>query len=182
MENTYKMNIKDILQLYANRNYLITNPPTLSHINGVDTLTIDGIKYELKRDVVAQLEEVKASIPKIERYSVNGPSIVVFFADGSKQVATCDVSDAFEVETGIMICILKKLCGDNVVSQVQRVVEAQEKKQAKEAKEKQLQKERKEAFLAKQKRMREKKLERKIRKEAEFRLAVEQKVKELSKK
>lgn len=62
-------------------------------------------------------EKAKAShqtnfVPPID-IIVNKPAVIVFFADGTKTIAKCHKKDKFSLETGISICLTKKLLGSN---------------------------------------------------------------------
>ena len=47
----------------------------------------------------------------ITRVIYNAPATIVFWSDGTKTVAKCSPRDTYVKETGLSICILKKLCG-----------------------------------------------------------------------
>lgn len=44
----------------------------------------------------------------ITKVIFNGPATVVFWRDGSKTIVKCMDSDAFDIRTGLILCILKK--------------------------------------------------------------------------
>lgn len=47
----------------------------------------------------------------IERVTYSNPATIVFWNDGTKTVAKCAEGDIYSAEAGLVICILKKLCG-----------------------------------------------------------------------
>lgn len=65
-----------------------------------------------------------AGVSKIKKYSgvlpsgvyvkeviYNYPATIVFFSDGTKVVSKCSSADVYSYETGLSICILKKILG-----------------------------------------------------------------------
>ena len=53
-------------------------------------------------------------IPKAEKVIVNYPATIVFWSDGTKTIVKCDPADSrnFSVETGVMLCLVKKMLGN----------------------------------------------------------------------
>ena len=47
----------------------------------------------------------------IKRVMYNDPATIVFWSDGTKTVSKCSGPDTYSKETGLTICILKKLLG-----------------------------------------------------------------------
>ena len=48
----------------------------------------------------------------IRHIKYNGPATIVFWDDNTKTVAVCDENDNYNKETGVYVCILKKLLGN----------------------------------------------------------------------
>ena len=48
---------------------------------------------------------------KIDRVIFNGPATIVFWSDGDKTVVKCMESDTYNYETGVAMCMLKKIFG-----------------------------------------------------------------------
>ena len=47
---------------------------------------------------------------EIEKVTFNNPATVVFWKDGTKTVSKCKNGDTFNKETGLAMCIIRKLC------------------------------------------------------------------------
>lgn len=63
-----------------------------------------------------------------------GPTVVVFFKDGTNTHATLNEGDTFDLQMGIAACMLKKACGEDAFSKINKVVKNQEKRLADEKK------------------------------------------------
>ena len=48
----------------------------------------------------------------------NNPAFIVFWSDGTKTTAKCSISDRWDAEKGLAICVLKKLQGNDWVQQL----------------------------------------------------------------
>lgn len=66
------------------------------------------MSFSKEFDVITAKNHVKISDVKI--LSPN-KVVQVIFADGTKEKAVCDKDDTFSLETGITVCIVKKLLG-----------------------------------------------------------------------
>lgn len=63
----------------------------------------------------AEAHEVGRSInlvDEIEKVTFNDPATVVFWKDGTKTVTKCCKGDTFNKETGLAMCIVRKLCNN----------------------------------------------------------------------
>lgn len=49
----------------------------------------------------------------IEKVIFNDPATIVFWADGTKTVVKCDEEDIYDEQTGLLMCIAKKVFGNN---------------------------------------------------------------------
>lgn len=58
----------------------------------------------------------RGKLEDIETYIINDKSVVLFFKDGSKTVATVDERDTFDIETGFCLAMFKYLVKINNVS------------------------------------------------------------------
>ena len=47
----------------------------------------------------------------IERVMYNNPATIVFWSDGTKTVSKCTGNDIYNKETGLAICVMKKMLG-----------------------------------------------------------------------
>ena len=67
---------------------------------------------------------------------VFGNTVKVTFSDGTSTTAVCSENDAFSLETGIGICIGKKVMGNDFLGSIRRGVKFYERIQKRDAKEK----------------------------------------------
>ena len=60
------------------------------------------------------IDSVTPLIPKAEKVIVNYPATIVFWSDGTKTIVKCNPADSrnFSVETGVMLCLVKKMLGN----------------------------------------------------------------------
>ena len=49
---------------------------------------------------------------RIDKVVFNDPATIVFWKDGTKTVVKCQENDTFNKETGLAMCIVKKMCGN----------------------------------------------------------------------
>lgn len=68
-------------------------------------------KAKLSKDMTYYSRDKEKSLQVVKVIN-NNPAVIVFFNDGSKTVAKCDKEDTFSLETGISICLLKKILGN----------------------------------------------------------------------
>lgn len=54
----------------------------------------------------------------ITKAIANNPAFIVFWSDGTKTTAKCSISDCWDAEKGLAICVLKKLQGSDWVQQL----------------------------------------------------------------
>lgn len=116
---------------------------------------------------------------QISDYKVYNTTTVVWFKDGTKATATCYETDNFDVENGIIACVLKRMFGDSYKKDVKNVIKAkQEAKKRQENAKKEL-----DAYKQKvakiEKRNKENKLRMQARYEAKLALAIEEEKKKL---
>lgn len=119
---------------------------------------------------------------KIKDYKVYEKTTVVFFSDGTKETVVCCDKDTFDVEQGIIMCVIKRMFGDKYKKYVKSIIKA---KTLNEENVKELEAAHKEAQLReerKEKRNRENKLRMKARYEARLAVAIEEEKKKLKEK
>ncbi len=58
-------------------------------------------------------EENTAHLPEIERVIFNEPATIVLWKDKTKTVVMCQPEDTYSKETGLALCIVKKLYGNS---------------------------------------------------------------------
>lgn len=70
-------------------------------------------------DGIAEEDEAEVSISQnidlekeIENVVFNDPATIVFWKDGTKTVTKCHAGDTFNKETGLAMCIIRKLCNN----------------------------------------------------------------------
>lgn len=51
-------------------------------------------------------------VDEIEKVTFNDPATIVFWKDGTKTVTKCCKGDTFNKETGLAMCIVRKLCNN----------------------------------------------------------------------
>ena len=102
-------------------------------------------------------EITKIEIPKENKV------VIVHFSDGTKEKAVCDKDDKFSLETGIEICVMKKIMGGNAAynKYIKNAVKLYNSEIDRKNKE-DAEKERKKAKIEKEKERRERRRERKI--------------------
>lgn len=122
---------------------------------------------------------VENMFDKIKDYKVYEKTTIVFFSDGTKETVVCCDEDTFDVEQGIIMCVIKRMFGDKYKKYVKSIIKA---KTLNEESVKKLEAAHKEAQLReerKEKRNRENKLRMKARYEARLAAAIEEEKKKL---
>lgn len=51
-------------------------------------------------------------VDEIEKVTFNNPATIVFWKDGTKTVSKCCKGDTYNKETGLAMCIVRKLCNN----------------------------------------------------------------------
>lgn len=69
--------------------------------------------YHVKPEVAAKLFKPPVRVPKIEHVCLWGPKTKVVWDDGVETVCTCEPSDTYNPETGVILCMLKRMCGNS---------------------------------------------------------------------
>ena len=54
----------------------------------------------------------------IKEVIYNDPAVIVMWSDGTKTTSVCDVEDTFIPETGLILCVLKKLISNKMVARL----------------------------------------------------------------
>lgn len=54
----------------------------------------------------------KFDLNTIKNVIFTAPATIVYWTDGSKTVVKCKPMDSYNPETGLAMCIIKKICGD----------------------------------------------------------------------
>lgn len=96
----------------------------LDRLDNKPELTYEDVNslHEQGNDVVVDFDKISGEyksivhlIPKVAKTYINGDTTVVKFADGTYTKAVCKPGDSFNPETGICICLFKRVL-DRLVS------------------------------------------------------------------
>ena len=68
-------------------------------------------KYKLPGDIRFITDDGKIEELFITRVVYSKPATIVFWNDGTKTVSKCHGDDKYNPETGLVLCMLKKMCG-----------------------------------------------------------------------
>lgn len=134
---------------------------------------------EVNKNYISTKGYIENMFDKIKDYKVYEKTTVVFFSDGTKETVVCCDKDTFDVEQGIIMCVIKRMFGDKYKKYVKSIIKA---KTLNEENVKELEAAHKEAQLReerKEKRNRENKLRMKARYEARLAVAIEEEKKKL---
>ena len=63
-------------------------------------------------------EDDAGNVTYIKEVIYNDPAVVVLWNDGTKTVSKCDCGDNFNPEFGLILCVLKKVIGNDQVSKL----------------------------------------------------------------
>lgn len=133
----------------------------------------------VSKNYISTKEYIENMFDKIKDYKVYEKTTIVFFSDGTKETVVCCDKDTFDVEQGIIMCVIKRMFGDKYKKYVKSIIKA---KTLNEENVKELEAAHKEAQLReerKEKRNRENKLRMKARYEARLAVAIEEEKKKL---
>lgn len=151
----------------------ITNPTiNFDSVAKSDYTTVNYTKAYINKYVENMFD-------KIKDYKVYEKTTIVFFSDGTKETVVCCDEDTFDVEQGIIMCVIKRMFGDKYKKYVKSIIKA---KTLNEENVKKLEAAHKKAQLReerKEKRNRENKLRMKARYEARLAAAIEEEKKKL---
>lgn len=51
----------------------------------------------------------------IKKIIYNAPATIVFWNDNTKTISKCDTNDNYNPETGLLLCVMKKLYGNDTI-------------------------------------------------------------------
>lgn len=63
-------------------------------------------------------EDDNGNVTYIKEVIYNDPAVVVIWNDGTKTVSKCDYGDNFNPEFGLILCVLKKIVGNEQVAKL----------------------------------------------------------------
>ena len=81
------------------------------NLSGKFRYVIDSVPQEETNEELVFIKNVF-----IKKVLYNDPATIVFWSDGTKTVSKCVGGDVYNKETGLTICILKKLIGTKHVN------------------------------------------------------------------
>ena len=168
----------DTLITSSNIGSMMTVKPSFDHcVINKDYTAMTCTKTYIDKHV--EDKYVENMFDKIKDYRVYEKTTIVFFSDGTKETVVCCDEDTFDVEQGIIMCVIKRMFGDKYRKYVKSIIKA---KALNEENVKKLEAAHKEAQLIeerKEKRNRENKLRMKARYEARLAAAIEEEKKKL---
>jgi len=94
-------------------NYVITYYPITSYSYTTSASTEEPEKMYLSGDFKVNGRKIY-----MKEVMYNNPATIVFWNDGTKTVAKCHAEDKYSKETGLAICILKRLAGNTKVRNI----------------------------------------------------------------
>lgn len=73
--------------------------------------------YEQVKDIYAQATALSNKEKLFDKEQIkdvifNNPATIVLWKDGTKTVVKCQDEDVYNPETGLAMCIIKKMCGN----------------------------------------------------------------------
>lgn len=82
-------------------------------INDIFGFNIDHVDLRPLERKTSKQESLRKVylMPNVKRVLFRDPATVVWFTDGTKSVAICGHGDTYDKETGIAICICKRMFG-----------------------------------------------------------------------
>lgn len=96
---------------------LSTSVPQKGKFNSIDSSTIntdDYFTFVPKEAVILKKYNPKKifNVPNVEKVLFRNPATIVWFSDGTKSVAICGYDDVYDKETGMAICLCKRMLGN----------------------------------------------------------------------
>lgn len=73
------------------------------------------IEIEMKEETISTSIDLEKEIEKVV---FSDPATVVFWKDGTKTVSKCQNGDVYNKETGLAMCIIRKLCNNRNYNKV----------------------------------------------------------------
>lgn len=81
----------------------------------------EALTKEFEKTLAKEKKNLDRSInleKEIVKVQFNDPATVVFWKDGTKTVSKCKNGDTFNKETGLAMCIVRRLCGNRNYNKV----------------------------------------------------------------
>ena len=102
------------MSVYSNAKYMFEctridkKPDVKEKENGMNS--IHDILMKTYRGI--EIVDQRANPFEIEKVIYNDPATIVFWADGTKTVVKCGEEDVYDYQTGLLMCIAKKVYGN----------------------------------------------------------------------
>ena len=74
--------------------------------------TYEQVKDIYDRTITLSNKEKLFDKEQIKDVIFNNPATIVLWKDGTKTVVKCQDGDVYNPETGLAMCIIKKMCGN----------------------------------------------------------------------
>jgi hypothetical protein len=96
---------------------LSASVPQKGKFNSIDSSAIntdDYFTFVPKEAVILKSYNPKKvfNVPNVEKVLFRNPATIVWFSDGTKSVAICGYDDVYDKETGMAICLCKRMLGN----------------------------------------------------------------------
>lgn len=96
---------------------LSASVPQKGKFNSIDSSAIntdDYFTFVPKEAVILKSYNPKKifNVPNVEKVLFRNPATIVWFSDGTKSVAICGYDDVYDKETGVAICLCKRMLGN----------------------------------------------------------------------
>ena len=96
---------------------LSASVPQKGKFNSIDSSAIntdDYFTFVPKEAVILKKYNSKKifNVPNVEKVLFRNPATIVWFSDGTKSVAICGYDDVYDKETGMAICLCKRMLGN----------------------------------------------------------------------
>lgn len=76
--------------------------------------------YPKKKKYSGSLPSAIFTDAYIKEVIYNNPATIILWSDGTKTVSKCHSSDTYSKETGLMLCVIKKLIGSTRINDILR--------------------------------------------------------------
>ena len=76
--------------------------------------------YSKKKKYSGSLPSCIRTSAYIKEVIYNNPATIILWSDGTKTVSKCHSNDTYSKETGLMLCIIKKLIGSTRINDILR--------------------------------------------------------------
>ena len=119
--NRIETNRKDNLYFYAPKeNNATTETENTDYYTKLLKNLIGAIDKQSRIDnsFGSYYEDDNGNVIYIREVIYNDPAVVVIWNDGTKTVSKCDYGDNFNPEFGLILCVLKKVIGNEQVAKL----------------------------------------------------------------